>query len=77
LQKNTPRHKYNHVAVAQEIITEKTLKIEVPEWEDALLIQCFLPKGYQLDYVLNPNVPNFTIYKANTTKKIPVVKDNS
>jgi hypothetical protein len=72
-----PQPAYNHAAVANEIVQEKITKMEVPDWENALLIQCFLPGGYKLDYIRNPNSPYFTLYAADTTEKIPVIKKDS
>jgi uncharacterized membrane protein len=71
-----PKVRYNHIAIAGEIARDKVVKIEVPEWEDAFLIQSFLPNGYKIDYVLNPTNHYFTLYKGTTEEKIPVIKDN-
>jgi len=72
-----PQLAYNHLVVADKIVQEKITKMEVPDWENSLLVQCFLPKGYKIDYVRNLNSPNFTLYKANTIERIPVIKKDS
>ena len=72
-----PQVKYNHVAIAAEIANNNVSKIEVPEWDDALLIQCFLPKGYKIDYVKSSVSGYFTLYKAGGAEKIPVIRDNT
>ncbi|MCW3124116.1 MAG: hypothetical protein JWQ38_3608 [Flavipsychrobacter sp.] len=77
LAKGNPKVKYNHIAVAGEIVRDHVTKIEVPEWSDALLIQCVLPDGYKIDYVRNPLTTNFTLYKAGNEEQVPVIKINS
>jgi hypothetical protein len=56
--------------VAKEIVRDNVSKIEVPDWEDALLIQAVLPKGYKIDYVLRPASPYFALYKNGIVEKI-------
>lgn len=72
-----PAVKYNHIAIAKQIVQENVTKIEVPEWSDALLIQCVLPEGYKIDYVRNPLTTNFTLYKAAGAEVIPVIKNDT
>ncbi len=75
--KKTAKQKFNHIAVANQIVRDHVTKADVPEWQDALLLQCFLPEGYKINYTLNPSVPIFTLYKTDATVSVPVVKDNS
>ena len=75
--KANPILKYNHIAIASQIVRDKVVKIEVPEWQDAFLIQCVLPDGYKIDYVRNATSPYFTIYKAGTTEQVPVIRNGS
>lgn len=76
LRKTQPIQKYNHIALAKQIENEKITKIEVPDWEDAFLIQAVLPRGYKIDYVLNKSSLYFTLYKANATEKVSIVRSN-
>ncbi len=76
LRKNNPAVNYNHIALAKEIETEKISKIELPAWEDAFLIQAVLPRGYKIDYVLNKSSAYFTLYKADTTEKVSIIRSN-
>ena len=71
-----PNLAYNHVAVANEIVRDKVSKAGIQGWEDALLVQCFLPNGYKIDYVRDQAAPYFALYKTDTTEKIPVIKKN-
>jgi len=75
LKNDQPQLQYNHVAVADEIVKNKVVKIEVPSWRDALLLQSVLPKGYKIDYFRNGS-PDFTLYTANDTEKIPVIRED-
>ena len=72
-----PIVKYNHIAIARQIVQDNVTKIEVPEWSDALLIQCTLPEGYKIDYVRNPLTTNFTLYQATGSDVIPVIKNDT
>ena len=72
-----PLVKYNHIAIARQIVQDNVTKIEVPEWSDALLIQCALPQGYKIDYVRTPLTTNFTLYKAAGTEVVPVIKNDT
>lgn len=76
LQKNNPQLTFNHVAVANQILRNNIATIEVPNWEDALLVQCFLPKEYKINYVVNPTSPNFTLHRGNTSETVPVIRNN-
>jgi hypothetical protein len=76
IRKNSPQLKYNHVAIANEILRNNISNIEVPQWEDALLVQCFLPKDYKINYVVNPASPNFTLHRGDTTETVPVIRNN-
>ncbi len=69
-----PDVQYNHHQVATEILRDNVTRMGVPRWRDAFLVQAFLPGRYKIDYELNPNDPNFTLYKTNTVEKIPVIK---
>lgn len=75
--KSAPVVKYNHIAIARQIAEQHVTKIEVPEWSDALLIQCALPERYKIDYVRNPLTTNFTLYKAADTEVVPVIKNDA
>jgi hypothetical protein len=75
--KTKPKFHYNYNFVAQKIVRDNVLKIEVPEWKDAFMFQSLLPEGYKIDYVLNPASLYFTLYNANTEEKVLVIKDNS
>jgi hypothetical protein len=68
-----PVQRYNHYAVASMIVHERVTKVEAPSWPDALLLHCFLPAGYKIDYVRNQNAPNFTLYSVQGTQVVPVV----
>jgi hypothetical protein len=72
-----PKIHNNYNLVAHQAITEKVIKIEVPEWEDAFMLHSLLPEGYKIDYVLNPASAYFTLYTTNTTEKVLVIKDRS
>lgn len=72
--KNAPVLKYNHFAIAKAITDGNISKIEVPEWRDAFLINSLLPRGYKIDYFCNPVSTDFTLYKANSEEKIPVIR---
>ncbi len=74
VKKNNPEVKYSHISIAKEIANEKVAKIEVPEWDDALLIQTMLPDDCKIDYVLNKSSAYFTLYKANTIEKVTIIK---
>jgi hypothetical protein len=76
IRRYKPVVKYNHAAIAREIVNSNVKKMEVPEWHAALLVQCFLPKDYKIDYVLNPTLPNFTLFKDNGVETVPVIKNN-
>lgn len=54
------RRDYNHVATATEIVKGNLNRLEVSQWEDALLVQCLLPKGYKIDFIRNPVAPALT-----------------
>lgn len=73
---HNPIVKYNHAAIANKIVAGKINRIGVPEWHDALLVQCFLPKDYKADYVLTPTLPNFTLFNGTTVETVPVIKNN-
>ena len=68
---------YNHMAVAREIVRSNITRIEVPSWDDALLVQSFLPANSNVTFVLNTTGQNFIIYKGNTTEVIPVIRHDS
>ena len=76
LRTSNPPLRYNHIALAKEITTDKVAKIEVPDWNDAFLIQSFLPQGYKIDYVLNKSSLYFTLYKANSTEQVLIISNN-
>ncbi len=67
---------YNHVAVAQQIAHDGIDKAGVSDWEDALLLQCFLPNGYKINYVRDQTEPYFALYKTGGLERIPVIKHN-
>jgi hypothetical protein len=75
--KANPSVKYNHIAVAHEIVKDGVSRIEVPEWKDAFLIQSVLPAGYKIDYVRNATSPYFVIYKATGATKVLVIRKES
>lgn len=75
--KASPVVKYNHAAVANKIQKDKIQKIEVPAWEDALLIHSLLPTGYPIDYTRNRNVTYFTLFNGAIPEKIEVIRNNS
>lgn len=76
IRRGHPQVKYNHSTVADEIVMGNVQKMEVPEWGDAFLVNSFLPRGYKIDYVLNPASPNFTLFKGSSAESILVVKNN-
>jgi len=67
---------YSHIGVATKIVSDKVSKIEIPDWDDALLIQAVLPKGYKIDYVLRPASPYFALYKNGAVERVPLIKKN-
>ena len=69
--------RYNHVQIASEIVSGNIVKIGVPAWDDAFLIQCFLPQGYKIDYFRDPDASHFTLYRSTGEEKVPVIKSNS
>ncbi len=75
--KAEPRQKYNHIAVAEQIREKRINRVAVPEWKDALLIQCVLPAGYNIDYEVTPASTNFILFSGNNSEQIPVVRNNS
>ena len=68
----TTASEYPHIAVAEEIVHNNVSKVEIPEWDDALLIQAVLPRGYKIDYVLRPASPYFALYKNGAVVKVPL-----
>ncbi|MCD6012147.1 MAG: hypothetical protein K0Q79_2009 [Flavipsychrobacter sp.] len=73
--KETSVLRYNHPSIAADIARNKVSKIEVPEWQDALLLHTLLPQGYKIDYFRSSEGPYFTLYKTTGVEKIPVIKD--
>lgn len=67
--------RYNHPVIAADVVKNKVTKIEVPDWQDALLLHTLLPQGYKIDYLRNPEGSYFTLYKKTGVEKIPVIKD--
>jgi len=74
LKKNNPEVKYSHISIAKEIVNDKVARIEVPEWDDALLIQTMLPDDCKIDYVLNKSSAYFTLYKTNAIERVTIIK---
>jgi len=74
VKKNNAIVKYSHTAIAKEIEADKVTKIEVPEWDDALLIQSLLPDDCKVDYALNKSSANFILYKANAIEHVTIIK---
>jgi len=63
---------YNHMAIAEKIISGHITKAEVPDWTDAFLIQSFLPGGYNIDYLQKPGIPVFKLYSVSDSVTIPI-----
>ncbi len=53
---------YSHTVAAKAIEKENIRKVEVPAWEDALLLQCLLPGSYKIDYFRKPGSSNFELF---------------
>jgi hypothetical protein len=68
-----PPMKYNHLAVADEIVKKKASEIVLPGWRDAFLINTVLPREYKIDYVLNELDPYFTLKYNGQEERIRVV----
>jgi hypothetical protein len=66
--------KYNHFAIARDLVAKKVTVIEVPGWRDAMLIHCVLPRNYKIDYVRNDLGPYFTLHYAGKDERIPVLE---
>ena len=77
LIKNNTVVRYNHITIAQEIVSKNITNVELPEWEDAFLIQSFLPSGYDLDFTLNKTSPNFTLSNATIHEQFLVIKQKN
>lgn len=65
---------YDHMNVAKMIMRDNVSKMEIPEWDDALLVQSVLPNGYKIDYVLRAGSPYFALYKNGGVDSVPLVK---
>ncbi len=63
---------YSHTHIAVQIVHENISKIEIPDWDDALLLHALLPTGYKIDYVLNAASPYFALYKNGAVEKVPL-----
>lgn len=75
VKNDNPPVEYSHVAVADEIVKNKVVKIDVPSWRDAFLLQSVLPKGYKIDYFRSAS-PDFMLYTAGGTEKMPVIRED-
>lgn len=69
--------KYNHMNVARMITDKQVDKLIAPNWTDAFLIQSSLPKGYQLNYMIDSTTKDLILIKTDTVNKIPVLRVNS
>ena len=68
--------KYNHIAIAEQIAHDNIVKLGVPEWRDAMLVNSFLPPGYKIDYFRIPETQNFILYKTSGEDQVPAIKDD-
>lgn len=66
--------KYNHIAIASQIVNGHITRISVPEWRDAMLIHSFLPKGYNLTYFRTMGAGVFTLYTDAGPLQVPVTR---
>ncbi len=66
--------KYSHTQIAEIISSKNMTDVEVQEPGDALLIHCFLPKGYQLNYHIIPTATEFKASNQSLTEAVPIVR---
>jgi hypothetical protein len=72
--KNKPELKYNHLAIAKTIVNNNIAQVEVPDWNEAFLVNGFMPAGYKVEYLLNRSSPDFVLHKASGIEKVPLVR---
>jgi hypothetical protein len=66
--------KYSHTQIAEIISSKNMTDVEVQEAGDALLIHCFLPSGYQLNYHIVPTATAFKASGQNLVESVPIVR---
>ena len=66
--------KYNHLGIAGKVQKENISKLGVPDWDDALLTQCFLPANQKVDYIPNTESADFVFYKPQGVEKIALIR---
>ena len=66
--------KYTHTDIADIIVADKMTDVVVKESADALLIHCFLPQGYKLNYHVDPTATSFNAYNSTTTRALPIIR---
>lgn len=69
--------KYNHFAVAEQLMKADVHEVTLPSWRDAWLIQCRLTNKYPMKYFKNPQSSYFAFQIGTTPQKVAVIaKDN-
>ena len=64
---------YNHYLIAEKIVKDHVTRVSVPDWDDALLLNCFLPNDYLVTYALHTDKQTFILTHDNTTEEVPVL----
>jgi hypothetical protein len=65
---------YNHQSIAATIVKNGAHDIELPAWREAFLLQCFLPKNYDVTYRIDSANNNFVIHNNGVAEVTPVVR---
>ena len=75
LRSAPPAMNYNHPGLAYEIAKKHITRVAVPEWDDAFLIQAFMPEGGRLEYVISETPGYFILYTKNGMEQAPALKN--
>ena len=72
--KDKPTLAYNHVTIANIIIDKNITRVEVPAWNEAFLVNGFVPASRNVEYVLNTSSNDFILHSQGGEERVPLLR---
>ena len=73
LMKTTAKKNYNHSDIAGIIAKDHLKTLGVPSIKHALMVQCFLPFGTDIQYTIDTTSPDFVLFNGASSTHVPAI----